>query len=174
MGMLIDELLMDSAPEQDTVEKVAADDVVAFIEKEAAAAGIDLSDLSDEDLAELMGVAATILAEESAPAEKTASEEDAEYQAGLRMGRGFLAAIAEAEEMAEKTAAANEDAFEQAAAERAADLLSYAVNGFDGEDALSKVAADEDLDMLLSARALEILDDNGYDVDAVLEAIAGE
>ena len=172
MSSLINELLGVSDDNYDDgFDKVAASNALHDLEKIANAEGIDLSDLDDDEIAylvaELMGV--DVFGEES---EKTAGDDEllAYFQAGQAMGAGFRDTAFDG---TEKTAS-DEYAFEEAAYERAADLLNFATNGIDPDVALEKQAGDEDLDALLTARALEMLDEEGYDVDEIIDALAGQ
>lgn len=176
---------------QETVE-VASDEgaldeyIVSEIEKVADAQGVDLNDLSDEDLAEIFAAyKGELLKEASAP--EVEDHDDATQEAlsvGDLIGRTALHAfydeaskVQAAAEAHEKLAGLSDDEiFEGLAMQRAENILAALAGepeGFFKEAALELDAEDADLDDAITMAAAEILDANGYDVDAIASALVG-
>ena len=188
MSTHMDELLAQAYGTADNIaslqgghEKTAESELFAELEKVAAAEGIDLDDLSDDDIAEILAEALGM--DDYEGEEKTAGVDEGDMAKlaeadflGRAMAHAFYAEMAGISGSQEKTAADEEFAeqFEEAATERAREILAMVGvdvgYGYDGETV--KTAADEDIDDALTERASEILAENGYDVDEISAILA--
>lgn len=170
------------------VEKTAEAALLDELVKVAEAEGVDLNQLDDNDIAEILASAM-----QEAAAEKTASAEDeglsdvdsAKLQEADFLGR--VMAHAMFDEMAsiqggdvEKTASAEEQeflqAFESMAVYKANEIL--AAVGVEEAGEHVKTAApyeveDAQLETAIIERAGELLDEAGWDVDAIARALEG-
>ena len=160
-----------------TQEKLAsADETAAYEEiydtlvKVAAANDLDLSDLSDDDIVEIIS---ELVAEEGETKEASADEASAD-----EVTEDDIIKVAEADFLGRTIAhsmideltkmAAEEDAFDPVA-DRAEEILRAAASQLPDEE--EKVASDEDA---LNAAALEYLDNEGYDVETIVGLLGGE
>jgi hypothetical protein len=198
MGNGMDELLAQAygtheniAANQGLIEKTAEAEMLDMLEKVAAAEGVDLSQLTEDEVAEIlaeaMGAAdnTEVYAEKTASAEGDLSEDDkvklaeADYL-GRTMAHSFYDELTKIQGAAggdlEKNAAETE--FEDAALARANEIIEAynATLGDDVAEAGEKTAeADEEaLDEALTAHAVELLTANGYDVEEIHAALSGE
>lgn len=172
----------------DTAEAVA----LAEIEKIAAAEGIDLNDYTDEEVAAMVKEASAMLLEDFEETELT--EEDQEklaeadflgrtmahsfYQELTAIQHGDTVKVASGRDAFLKTATADygdidpefAEAFEAAAIERAQAIERM----LDGDEVKTSSISmdDEEMHALVGQRAAELLDEAGYDVDAIAEALA--
>ena len=153
------------------------------LEKTAAANGVDLSQLSDDDIAEIL-VSAKAQGAGSATAEVDSKlSEDMQTKlaeadlVGRAMAHAFISEKAEIEaEMnggLDKQASAEDlEVFEALAEQRAMAILA----GLSGDgDTFVKEASmnigDQELDDLISERAAEMLEAANYDTDAIAAAL---
>ena len=158
------------------------------MEKQASAEGLDLSTLSEEDLAAVYNEYATAIgAQINESHEKTAAFAEAAAQLGVdpaamqeadTLGRVMYHAYvseamsADPEEMEKQAAEEELAAFDELALHRAQATLN-ALNG--DPDEFVKTATldieDEEIDDLLDERAGELLMDAGYDLDDLASAL---
>lgn len=176
---------------QETVEAASDESaldeyIVSEIEKVADAQGVDLNDLSDEDLAEIYVAYKEELLKE-ASADVGGEVDDATQEAlsvGDLIGRTALHAFYDEASKVQAEAAvheklaglSDEEIFEGLAMQRAENILAALAGepeGFFKEAALELDAEDADLDDAITLAAAEILDANGYDVDAIANALVG-
>jgi len=187
---------------EETLEKTAEANMLDELEKVASEEGIDLSELSDDDiveiLAEAMNADAGVETEKVAYVETPVEEVQDEGQVklaeadflGRAMAHAFYNELSQIGSEIEKQAS-DEDPIEVAAMERAEAILAAASEALDNQEnpqveektASSRLrelmvkAADEaaeqtsDADDALTARALEILDANDYDVEAIAQLL---
>ena len=186
----------NGATAEEPIEKTAESALLDELEKVAAAEGIDLGELSDDDIVEILNEAM------NADAEKTAADETAEVAddnddaqvklaeadfLGRAMAHAFYNELSQIGTEVEKTAA-EVDPSEQAAMARAEEILAAATEKVESAE---KTAAPEETpkdrlvrlmgdttekqasdDEAITARALEILDANDYDVEKIVELLA--
>lgn len=169
--------------EQLSAEDAAFAEVVfEEMEKQAAAEGIDLNALTEEELAAVYNEYATLIAEDvGAEQEKLAAFAGAAEQLGVSpeslheadtLGRVMYHAYIDEATSAgagaefEKQAAAELEAFDELALHRAEATLA-AINGDPSEfvKTASLDIGDEDLNQLIDERAGEMLEEAGYDLD---------
>jgi hypothetical protein len=198
---------------EETLEKTAEATMLDELEKIASEEGIDLSELSDDDiveiLAEAMNANAGVETEKTASVETPIEETEDEGQVklaeadflGRAMAHAFYNELSQIGSEIEKQAS-EEDPFEGAAMERAEAILAAAsealenqdqptnveektasarlralmVKAAEGEEAeeggeVAQEQAGEGVDDALTARALEILDANDYDVEAIAQLL---
>lgn len=177
------EKLAAAQPHEKTAEAALLDELV----KVAEAEGVDLNQLDDNDIAEILAGAM----QAAAPAEKTASADESELSdadnAKLQEADflGRVMAHAMFDEMSniqsagsEKTASAEEQeflqAFEAMSAYKANEIL--AALGVEEAGEQVKTAApyevtDPQLETAIIERAGELLDEAGWDVDAIAAAL---
>ena len=162
--------------------------VVAEIEKTAAAQGIDLDSLTDEQLGEVVQYyKGEFLKQASAGAEGAA--EDAGNELGIdpavlseadMVGRTIAHAFVDEWQQiqqhaagVEKTAGMSDEEILDALANARANAILEALEGnpenFVKEAALGEL--DEEIDDLVTLRAAEMLDEAGYDVDAIVASL---
>lgn len=181
------EKLAAAQPQEKTAEAALLDELV----KVAEAEGVDLNQLDDNDIAEILAGAMQAAGQEAAPAEKTASADEGELSAedGAKLQEadflGRVMAHAMFDEMSniqsagtEKTASAEEQeflqAFEAMSAYKANEIL--AALGVEEAGEQVKTAApyevtDPQLETAIIERAGELLDEAGWDVDAIAAAL---
>ena len=164
----------EEAPE---IEKTAEAALLEELEKVAAEEGIDLNELSDDDIIEILSEATG-----NDQTEKTASEdvpEEAQEKLaeadflGRTMAHAFYQELNNIGDNVEKTAAhtseeekmAYDQNFEDAAMAQAEEILAAASEAVDGTE---KTASDGEA---VLARALEILDYNDYDVEKIASVL---
>ena len=184
-------------------EKTAEAVLLEELEKIATAEGIDLNEFDDNDILEIIGEAMGDNTEKVASADTTDTEEvveegeaklaeadflgrtmahafydeltsiqtgGAEKVAGARKSDTFLKVAAD-----EATAGVDPEVmqqFEDAALARAQEILDFIDT--DGTSKQSSAFDDEELENAVMARAGELLDEAGYDVNAIAQAIYGE
>ncbi len=167
------------ATENEQFDAAVVDEIV----KVAEANGIDLNQISDEEMLEVINAfKQEMLAGEGS--EKTASAQDEmdQFQEADLLGRTMahayfseLSAIQEQLEGHQKLAGfSDEEIFEALATQRAENILA-ALQG-DGEGFMKEASMtieDEELDDLVTERCAEILDANGYDVEMIAAALEG-
>jgi hypothetical protein len=196
---------------EETLEKTAEANMLDELEKVASEEGIDLSELSDDDiveiLAEAMNTDAGVETEKTASVEtpieevqdegqvklaeadflgramahafynelsqigseieKQASDEDPLEVAAMERAEAILAAASEALENQE-----NPQVEEKTASSRLRDLMVKAAEGNETVETVeTQVEETSDADDALTARALEILDANDYDVEAIAKLL---
>lgn len=170
------------------LEKTAEAVLLTELEKVAAAMGVDLNDLSDEDIADIVGAASQALdGVGEAGAEKTAGAEyepsqaevEADYLGRVMAHAQFdeaskIQAAQQQQQYQEKTASAEDIEMFEALAMQRANAIINALMG-DGDDFIKEASMDfgdnEELDDALTERAAEILEYNGYDADAIADDI---
>jgi hypothetical protein len=186
------EKIASAAQVQETVETVSDEEaldeyIVAEIEKVAEAQGVDLNALSDEDLGEIFAAYKGELLKEASADFGGEEIDDATQEAlsvGDLIGRTALHAFydeankvqAVAETHEKLAGLSDEEIFEGLAMQRAENILAALAGepeGFFKEAALALDAEDEDLDDAITSAAADILDANGYDVDAIAAALVG-
>jgi hypothetical protein len=191
MNTHMDELLAQAYGTADNIaslqgdyEKTAEAAIFEELEKVAAAEGIDLNDLSDEDIAEILAEVLGESGEYYDDSEKTAGVDDGDMAKiaeadflGRTMAHAFYSEMANISYGSEKTAGYDdfEEQFEAAAIERANEILYLAQGGeieYDDDDYV-KTAGDDEIDAALTERAAELLEDNGYDVDDISAILFG-
>lgn len=184
-------------------EKTAEAVLLEELEKIATAEGIDLNEFDDNDILEIIGEAMGDNTEKVAAADTTETEEvveegeaklaeadflgrtmahafydeltsiqtgGTEKVAGARKSDTFLKVAAD-----EATAEVDPEVmqqFEDAALSRAQEILDFIDT--DGTSKQSSAFDDEELENAVMARAGELLDEAGYDVNAIAQAIYGE
>lgn len=167
-----------SALVADEMEKTAEAQLLEELEKVAAAEGIDLDTLSDDDIIEILQEAMGVEAEETVEAEKTASDDsyedgqiklsEDEFLAADYKGRVIAHAIinelASVGNHMEKEASADEG---NAIVDRANEILEMAVEAAEGQE---KQASDEAAD--IDTAALQLLAENGYDTDLIVDLLS--
>ena len=167
-----------SALVADEMEKTAEAQLLEELEKVAAAEGIDLDTLSDDDIIEILQEAMGVEAEETVEAEKTASDDSSEdgqiklsedeFLAADYKGRVIAHAIinelASVGNHMEKEASADEG---NAIVDRANEILEMAVEAAEGQE---KQASDEAAD--IDTAALQLLAENGYDTDLIVDLLS--
>jgi hypothetical protein len=183
------------------VEKTAEAALLEELEKIASAEGIDLNEFDDNDIMEIIGEALGETEKVAAATEET-EEVGEEGQAklaeadflGRTMAHSFydeLTSIQHGD--TEKTAGRNSDnflkvaadeasadesdpemvqAFEDAAMARASEIIDYLDSGEVKQS--SAAYDDEELDAAVTERAGELLNEAGYDVEAISAALTGE
>lgn len=176
--------------EQDPLEKTAEAQLLNELEKIAAAEGVDLNQLDDNDIAEILAGAMQQagIAPTAAQVEKTASAEYDDADAAKIQEADFLGRVmahAMFDEFSsiqgagqEKTASAEEQeflqAFEAMAVHKANDIL--AAVGVDVGDHVKTAAPyqvdDPQLETAIIERAGELLDEAGWDVDKIADALS--
>lgn len=176
------EKLASAQYQEKTAEAALLDELI----KVAEAEGFDLNQLDDNDIAEILAGAMGAVdqgAEKTASAEELSDDDNAKLQEADFLGR--VMAHAMFDEMAsiqggevEKTASAEEleftQAFEAMAAYKANEIL--AVLGVEEAGEHVKTAApyqidDPQLETAVIERAGELLDEAGWDVDAIAKAL---
>jgi hypothetical protein len=186
------------ATTEEPIEKTAEAALLDELEKVAAAEGIDLGELSDEDIVEILNEAVN-----TGDNEKTAEATEADADAddgeegqvklaeadflGRAMAHAFYNELSQIGSEVEKTAA-EVDPTEAAAVARAEEILAAASEKVDTSEKTASDEAPKDRlvrlmgttkeatedtsdDDALTARALEILDANDYDVDKIVELL---
>ena len=197
MNEILAQIYGTASATEEPIEKTAEAALLDELEKVATAEGIDLGELSDEDIVEILQEAMN-----DGETEKTAEEGDADTDEdqvklaqadflGRAMAHAFYNELSQIGSEVEKTAAAADPA-EDAAVARAEEILAAATEKLEtGEKTASeesskdrlarlmgqtteKQAADDDTssDDELTARALAILDANDYDVDKIVELLS--
>ena len=184
-------------------EKTAEAVLLEELEKIATAEGIDLNEFDDNDILEIIGEAMGDNTEKVASADTTETEEvveegeaklaeadflgrtmahafydeltsiqtgGSEKVAGARKSDTFLKVAAD-EAGAEVDPEVMQQ-FEDAALSRAQETLDYIDT--DGTSKQSSAFDDEELENAVMARAGELLNEAGYDVNAIAQAIYGE
>ena len=184
-------------------EKTAEAVLLEELEKIATAEGIDLNEFDDNDILEIIGEAMGDNTEKVASADTTETEEvveegeaklaeadflgrtmahafydeltsiqtgGSEKVAGARKSDTFLKVAAD-EAGAEVDPEVMQQ-FEDAALSRAQEILDYIDT--DGTSKQSSAFDDEELENAVMARAGELLNEAGYDVNAIAQAIYGE
>ena len=186
------------APEAE-IEKTAEAALLDELEKVAAEEGINLSELSDDDIVEILGEA--LGAGTVGDVEKTASEETVESAdeqvklaeadfLGRTMAHAFYQELQSIQDSTQVKEASEEvvatDDFESAAMERAEAMLSHAANLVEEAETQEKTSSvqqylaeklasktqEDTSDDALTARALEILDANDYDVEVITNLLS--
>ena len=176
------EKLAAAQSQEKTAEAVLLDELI----KVAEAEGVDLNQLDDNDIAEILAGAMGAAgqgAEKTASAEDLSEEDSAKLQEADFLGR--VMAHAMFDEMAaiqggdvEKTASAEEaeflQAFEAMSVYKANEIL--AALGVEEAGEHVKTAApyqvdDPQLETAIIERAGELLDEAGWDVDAIAKAL---
>ena len=176
------EKLASAQSQEKTAEAVLLDELVKIAEAE----GVDLNQLDDNDIAEILAGAMGAAgqgAEKTASAEDLSEEDSAKLQEADFLGR--VMAHAMFDEMAaiqgggvEKTASAEEaeflQAFEAMSVYKANEIL--AALGVEEAGEHVKTAApyqveDPQLETAIIERAGELLDEAGWDVDAIAKAL---
>lgn len=167
------------------LEKTAEAELLEMLEKVAEAQGTDLSQFSENDIAEIIGEALEVASGEQT---KEASAEVADAADADELSDADKEKIAEADFLGRLMAhamydeltsinngggevekqAANEE-FEDAAAMRAMQILEAA--GVDIEQTKQSAAEEAAADEALTARAAELLAENGWDVNELAAAI---
>lgn len=186
------------------IEKTAEAALLDELEKVAAEEGINLSELSDDDIVEILSealgddsVVKTATDETDADVEETPAEQvklaEADFL-GRTMAHAFyqeLQSIQDVTTPEQVKEASNEegelDPFDAAALERAEAILAQAASLVEEAeepqektsgvqqflaDKLAAKTQDEDQDEALTARALEILDANDYDVEVITNLLS--
>lgn len=170
-----------SALVADEMEKTAEAQLLEELEKVAAAEGIDLDTLSDDDIIEILQEAMGVEAEETVEAEKTASDDSSEdgqiklsedeFLAADYKGRVIAHAIinelASVGNHMEKEASADEG---NAIVDRANEILEMAVEAAEAAEGQEKQASDEAAD--IDTAALQLLAENGYDTDLIVDLLS--
>lgn len=163
--------------------------VVEELEKTASAQGIDLSQLTEEELQEVYAEFRDELIKEASAGEGYDGEQgdDMTKEAmalGDLIGRTALhafhdeaAQVQAATEMHEKLAGLSDEELLYALGEQRANNILNALLG-DGEGFMKEASAnlsaeDEEIDDLVSEIAAEMLDNAGYDVEAIAQALEG-
>lgn len=161
------------------VEKTAEAALLEELEKVASAEGIDLREFSDDDiieiLSEAMGAEGTEKTAEAAPADEEGQVKLAEADfLGRTMAHAFYDELTSIQGAAMNKQAGVADgsaeqaeAFENAAVDRANEIL--AAVGLDKQSSAS--ANDAGVEEALNERAAALLDDAGYDVGAIAQAL---
>ena len=173
---------------QGAMEKTAETEMLEMLQKVAAAEGVDLNDLSDDDIAEVIAAAMGQEVEKTAEAEGEELTDadkvklaEADYL-GRTMAHSFYDELTQIQNTAsgDLEKEASEEDFEAAALERANEIIA-AYNETLGDvaeeaaEGVEKTSADDEaIDEWLTARAVELLQENEYDVDAIHAALAGE
>ena len=189
----------NGATTEEPIEKTAEAALLDELEKVAAAEGIDLGELSDDDIVEILNEAMNADAEKTAAdetvetAEVADDNDDAQVKLaeadflGRAMAHAFYNELSQIGTEVEKTAA-EIDPSEQAAMARAEEILAAATEKVESAkktaapeetpkdrlvrlmgDTTEKQASDDEA---ITARALEILDANDYDVEKIVELLA--
>lgn len=163
--------------------------ILAEIEKTASAEGVDLNQLSDEDI---VGLINEYKVELRAEQEKIASAQgqgqgqgvpdDVQQHVAIGDTIGRTAAhafydecnnIQNAASGQDKLASMSDEEIFEALANHRAEAIVKALQG-DGEDFVKEASMevdDEELDDLVTERAAELLDAAGFDVDAIAAAL---
>lgn len=164
------------------LEKTAEAELLEMLEKVAEAQGTDLSQFSENDIAEIIGEALEVASGEQTK-EASAEVADADELSDADKEKiaeadflGRLMAHAMYDELTSinngggevEKQAANEE-FEDAAAMRAMQILEAA--GVDIEQTKQSAAEEAAADEALTARAAELLAENGWDVNELAAAI---
>jgi hypothetical protein len=176
------EKLASAQSQEKTAEAALLDELI----KVAEAEGVDLNQLDDNDIAEILAGAMGAVgqgAEKTASAEELSDEDNAKLQEADFLGR--VMAHAMFDEMSsiqggevEKTASAEEteflQAFEAMSVYKANEIL--AALGVEEAGEHVKTAApyqidDPQLETAVIERAGELLDEAGWDVDAIAQAL---
>ena len=180
---------------EEPLEKTAEAALLDELEKVATAEGIDLGELSDEDIVEILSEAMN-----SGEAEKTAeateaTEEDGQVKLaeadflGRAMAHAFYNELSQIGAEVEKTASEQVSTSDDVALARAEEILAAATEAMESSEKTAsedpkdrlvrlmghtqeKQAADTASDDEVTARALEILDANDYDVDKIVELLS--
>lgn len=156
------------------------------LEKTAHANGIDLNELSNDDIAEILSASKAQLGVDGAQDGAQVGDEDLQVKMaeadllGRQMAHSYFSEMTDINAAAQGNAiafdkqASAEDmqVFEELATNRANAILS-GLNG-DGDTFVKEASldiGDEELDALISQRAAELLDAAGYDVDAISQAL---
>ena len=203
MDDLISQLYADNSNEaSDDLEKIAGPEAVHILgelEKEAAAQGIDLSQYSDDDIAELILETMGGYEDEGSVKVASAYEQGPDLPYDVDMEKvaaaeflGRVQAHAMAEEFAgifgmefEKQASVHdidEAQFEELAALHANDILEAIgalenpqdIAEAEGREKVASIPMDDELNELIGARSAEMLDEAGWDVDAIAGILSGE
>ena len=184
-------------------EKTAEAVLLEELEKIATAEGIDLNEFDDNDILEIIGEAMGDNTEKVASADTTETEEvveegeaklaEADFLGrtmahafydeltSIQTGGSEMVAGARKSDTLLKVAADEAGAevdpevmqqFEDAALSRAQEILDYIDT--DGTSKQSSAFDDEELENAVMARAGELLNEAGYDVNAIAQAIYGE
>lgn len=174
-----------SAVGVEETEKTAEAALLEELEKVAAAEGIDLNEFDDNDIVEIIteALGGEEVEKTAAAQEEVADEEGQEKLAeadflGRTMAHAFYDELTSIQQGGLDKVAAPEgvdpefvEAFETAAVEKANEILEYLENGHVKQS--SAAIDDEQLNAAVYERAGELLDEAGYDVNAISEALNG-
>jgi hypothetical protein len=157
------------------------------LQKTASAQGVDLNSFSPEELQEIFDTYKEQLTKEASAEggqEEVGAAELEAIQAGDVMGRAAAhafyaesAAIQEQMAMHEKLAGLSDEEILEGLAEQRFEAIVNALQG-DGDgfmkEASMEITADlEEVDDLITLRAAELLDERGFSIDRVCEALEG-
>ncbi len=159
------------------LEKTAEAAILDELEKVAAAEGIDLNNFTDDEIIEIIneavgGVEKVAQAEEAEEGQEEYQEKLAEADfLGRTMAHAFYDELTSIQNGGTEKVASDEEfaaAFDQEAANRANALLE-AVGGVEKQS--SAANDDAQLEEALNERAVEMLEEAGYDIDAIAAAL---
>ena len=171
----------DSIDMNTGVEKTAEAALLEELEKVAVAEGIVLTEFSDDDIVEIINEAMNGAeeTEKVASAEETVSDEDlagaqeklaeADFL-GRTMAHSFYQELTSIQNGGVEKTAADQEAFENAAVERANEILA-AYETVETEKQSAAGVSNEDVDGMVTERAAELLAEAGYDVNAIAAAL---
>jgi hypothetical protein len=166
---------------EEETEKTAEAALLEELEKIADVEGIDLNEFDDNDIVDIITEALGGETEKTASIEGEVEGEEQEKLAeadflGRTMAHAFYDELTSIQQTdIQKTAEATGydpefvEAFEAASQDRAQEIITYLEGGQVKQS--SAVTDDAALDTAITERAGELLDEAGYDVDAIAEAL---